>query len=443
MNKKQLFLRSFYILFFTCFLLLTLFSSSLHVSTNRIEKEVVQGESPSTETITVRNRGDEEISYSLNTRSNWIRIQPGRGSLRRNQNNRHRIQFSTRNLRPGDHTATIEIQSPSLSRSVEIKVSVTILEEITLEVSPSSIEHTIRRGEKISHQRLTITSSGRQSTSYRINTSTAWLTISPSSGNIQQSRRQSHRLQINTSQLRAGDHTGRITIRAPGADNSPISIPVRIKVDDTPPFEVSPQQISHRIRKYQGLPDETITIHNKDNQALSYRVQTDSRWLNATPHRERILANRSEEVKIEYDLSNVQPGTRRGTITVETRDTPRQRVEIPVRISVIHEELIRIEPEELHRSARGDKNRGRTTITIHNNSFERLNFRVPRSSSWLSITPQSGQLLPNRSRDLEVQVFLSSLSFGKNHGYFEIEIDQHHQDYIRIPVVIHRHRPPS
>ncbi len=438
MNKNIY--KSLLITFLVIFLSIPIFATTLSVSPQRITVNVREGQSAPNQTITIQNTGDERINYAISSRQNWISVQPVRGTLQRRQSTRHQVRLNTSRLRTGQHRGTIEVRSQALSRSIEIDVVVTVEEQIELRVSPGAINITLHPGERPSDTTLSVSSTSRQGVRYQVRSDSGWIRVTPSYGTAYSSRQQRHRVSLSTQQIRGGTYNGRITITSPDALNSPLHVPVRITIHDEPALEVSPHYIRHRLRRDERLRDETLSIRNTSDRTISYNVRTDAHWVQVRPNRGRIHARRTHNLTIEYDIGRLFPGTHRARIRIDSRDLPNQTKEIPIEIIVSRQDLVRINPSTLNLSARGDMDRGRFTMSIQNLSHEHLDFRIRAFNPWMSVTPQRGWLLPNRSQDLEITFYLNSMHYGTNRGFIEIDIPSHYEDPIEVPVYVNRRR---
>lgn len=413
-------------------------ASPLDVSTRQMTATIKQGQDASNQTFTVHNTGDERINYALSSRQHWIRVQPVRGSLQQNQSTRHQVQLNTRRLRTGQHRGTVEIRSPALAQPKTIDIVVNIEEPVELRVSPGAIDTSISPGQRVSDLSFHVSSTSPPSVRYQIRSSAGWITVSPGYGTAHHNRQQRHRVTISTQHLRSGTYHGSISIISPDAVNSPLEIPVRITIDDEPALEVTPHNIRHRLRRNEILRDETITIRNTGTQTISYRVRTDTHWIEVFPQQGRIAPRRSHNLDLEYSIGRLHPGTHRARIIIESPDIRNVRKEIPVEIVISQRELVRIVPPELNLFARADMERGRSTISIQNLSYDNLNYSIRNYTPWMHIQPQRGWLLPNRSKELVITFYLSNMPYGPNRGYFEIELPEHYEEPIRVPVHLNR-----
>jgi uncharacterized repeat protein (TIGR03803 family) len=99
----------------------------------------------------------------------------------------------------------------------------------TIAVDATSFTNSCLQGKNAPAQGFQIWNSGEQTLDYTITTDVAWLNINPNSGSST-GEPQSTTVNYLASSLKPGRYQGNITITAPGATNSPLVIPVSLKV---------------------------------------------------------------------------------------------------------------------------------------------------------------------------------------------------------------------
>ena len=102
-----------------------------------------------------------------------------------------------------------------------------------LSVSSTSLVFLAAMGEDAASQTLTVQNTGDEDLTWSASVTDSWIGVSPESGSLGAGESALLTVTASTGSLTAGDHTGTITVTAPGADNSPQSVSVKLTV--TPP----------------------------------------------------------------------------------------------------------------------------------------------------------------------------------------------------------------
>jgi hypothetical protein len=99
--------------------------------------------------------------------------------------------------------------------------------------TPASISRTVRFGENLPDETLTIQNVGGGALTYTIGDNASWLSTSPTGG-TSLGETDYVTVSLNTATLTVGTHMATITIIDPAAANSPQTVPVAVTVEATP-----------------------------------------------------------------------------------------------------------------------------------------------------------------------------------------------------------------
>jgi DNA-binding beta-propeller fold protein YncE len=163
------------------------------------------------------------LSWSASTNASWLALSAATGTTPAN------VAASVNSavadtLSNGVYTGTITLTAPNAAgspRSVQVTLTV---ERQSLSVSPDSIEMFHQTGGDLASRSLSIGSV----TNWSASTDAQWLTVQPSTGSTAASVTISLNTVVET--LADGVHTASVTINAPDAVNSPVTVPVAVTV---------------------------------------------------------------------------------------------------------------------------------------------------------------------------------------------------------------------
>lgn len=198
------------------------------------------GRTPPSQTIQITNAGRGTISWTASADQPWISLTPTSGVAPATVT----VSLNTAGLAVGSYSGRIVVEAPGVHGSPAIvTVSLTLMPvpPAMLEVSPEKLEFRGRQGAGNPEPKtLTIRNTGGQPLTWTAQANVPWLTISRSSGALQAGERAELQVSANIAGLSAGTLTAQITITAPEARNSPVTVNVTLVLEARPSFTVCP-----------------------------------------------------------------------------------------------------------------------------------------------------------------------------------------------------------
>jgi len=197
------------------------------------------------------------------------------------------------------------------------------------------------KGSNASSQSFAVWNSGGGSLNYTIYDNAAWLSCSPSSG-ISDGGHNVITVSFANSDLISGTYPATITISAPGASNSPQTIPVRLTVSE--PVSISPakstfsiEPVSLQVSCAQGsdAADQSFNIWNSGEGTLNYSISTDADWIIGSPLN-GTLTSEQTMITVHLMTAGLTAGEYDKNITVISTDAnvSNSPQTIPVHVSV-------------------------------------------------------------------------------------------------------------
>ena len=198
------------------------------------------GSNPSSQSIGIRNSGQQTLNYSITDNAAWLSVNPASGSSTGGENT-HTVSVSISDLSSGTHNGTITISDSNASNSPQyVSVTLNISEPPppVIWVSPTSLNFEVMEGgSDPSPKTISIKNSGGQILNYSVNVSTSdggsWLSVVPMSGSSS-GEIKTHTVSVSTSGLGPGSYNGTITISDSNASNSPQTVSVSLTINAIP-----------------------------------------------------------------------------------------------------------------------------------------------------------------------------------------------------------------
>ncbi len=218
------------------------------------------GSAPADETLEIWNSGIDTLSWSVSDGAAWLSEDPTRGSSI-GEHDTVAVRVDIAGMSAGDYSADITITAPGASNSPQtVSVSLHISSAAPqISFTPESLTFTaVGGGPTPANKTLGIWNSGIEILNWSVSDDAAWLSENPTSGSSTGADdTTSVTVSVNTTGMSDGDYSANITITAPGASNSPQTVPVTLYVGGIGPqftitsLDVTPEQV---------LPGQPVTV---------------------------------------------------------------------------------------------------------------------------------------------------------------------------------------
>jgi nitrous oxidase accessory protein NosD len=202
-----------------------------------------------------------------------------------------------------------------------------------LQVSPTSLSFSSEVGRNPASQTVQITNAGTGTLNWNATADQPWINLNPASGTAPSTITVS----LNAVSLAAGSYSGRITISAPGAQGSPVTVFVILSLTPVQPaiLQVSPSYLSFRGEEGGRDPDpQVITIRNAGSSTMNWTAAADSFWLRLSADRGSLAGGLSTEVRVSVSLTGLAAGTYTGRVTVTAPGAQGSPVTVTVSLTV-------------------------------------------------------------------------------------------------------------
>lgn len=191
-------------------------------------------------------------------------------------------------------------------------------------INPSSLVFNAGLGSAPVSQTLNI-SAGGASTSWAASSNTSWINVSTSSSLTPGTLR----ITVNPSGMSQGTYTGTVTVSAPGASNSPATIPVTLAIK-TAVLSVSPNTLTLFGAVGLNPNPQNIQIANAGTGSLNWTASNTSSWLGLS----LTSGGAPATITATPETATTGTGTFSDTITITSNGATNSPVTLPVSMQV-------------------------------------------------------------------------------------------------------------
>jgi uncharacterized protein (TIGR03437 family) len=233
----------------------------------------------------------------------WLSVSPANGITPASLS----VSVNPTALSPGVYNGTITITVPGTSL-LSVAVTLAVTSPATISLNPNLLNYTYQSGGDLP-QAQAVTVAASSVVAFTVAASGGgWLSASPASG----AAPASVSVSVDPTGLSPGSYNGTITITAPGASNSPLSVAVNLTVTSPPTISVSPSLLNYAYQSGGDLPQpQAVTVSATSAVAFTASAAGSS-WLSVSP----ASGTTPTSLSVSVNPAGLNPGTYRFKITV-------------------------------------------------------------------------------------------------------------------------------
>lgn len=206
-----------------------------------------------------------------------------------------------------------------------------------IEVDKLAFNFTAEKPVQPNPQTFQVRNSGEGNLSYTISSDKNWLIVNPVSGSSS-GEWDTIKVSVDITSLKAGVHTGTISVSSPEAYNSPVRMSVSLTVTENqkPFITLDKYDLSFSSFAASANPSaQNFRIKNGGVDTLSYSVLSNSSWLTVSPS-SGLSAGEWDTITVSVDHSALDIGIYQGTISVSSPDVDNspQNVSVEMRVEL-------------------------------------------------------------------------------------------------------------
>lgn len=199
------------------------------------------GRTPASQTIQIINAGRGTINWTASVDQPWISLSPSMGVAPATVT----VSINTAGLTVGSYAGRIIVEAPGIHGSpavVTVNLTLTPVPPAMLEVSPEKLEFRGQEGAgNPTPQPMMIRNVGGQPLTWTAQANVTWLSLNRASGTLQAGESIQLAVSVNLTGLSPGVHQAQITITAPEARNSPVTVNVTLVLESRSLLRVCPR----------------------------------------------------------------------------------------------------------------------------------------------------------------------------------------------------------
>ncbi len=372
-------------------------TSGLTVSTGSLQFSYQVGTTaPSPQTISVG--GISGLPFTVLATTNtaeatgWLSATPSTGTVPQTVT----VSVSPTGISPGVYHGNVRISSVGANAIIDIPVTLTLSSTVVLSVGGAPTTYYYQPGKTIPDPQTVAIGSPNTSLAFTAVASTTdganWLSVNPTSGTTPQSLT----ISVAPAALGAGGYSGRVTVTAPGASNSPVVIPVTLVVTSSTSLLASTKSV---VVNYQiggtlqvlsqpvsvSAIGDTVTVAARTTTASS---SCTSNWLQVFPA--SLTTPGSMNVVVD-PLALATPRSCLGSIVLLGGGAP---LEIPVTANSATTPFLNIQPQGLIISALYQSDLSAQTVDLTMTDKSAASFTLTTATDnkqpWLYVSTSRG-----------------------------------------------------
>jgi sugar lactone lactonase YvrE len=371
---------------------------------------------------------------SLTTDQPWLRVTPSQGNPTFTTN----VTAVSTGLAPGPYTGNALIGG-SLKAPVTFTVTAPVsTAHLVPNALAAGLQFQLLVGSPVpGPQTVTLASSDGSVLSFTANVTypaktNAWVNLSTHSGQTPGSVDVS----VNVTALgQTGSYTAQLVLSTPSAPD--LTIPLTVLYSQPPPSSIRVDVPSFRIASAGDIQKRSLIVSNSGPGALPFQVsaQTDDghNWLTVTPTSASTADVQPAVLQVATDPAGLPANTYTGVIQIQSGS--QAPLSIPVIFAVGAAKMLYTADKALNYSVGSNYTSfPPQPLELVASGSGPVNWQA-QTSSWITLSPSSGQVQPNTVLTAQITFDLTQLSPGNNSGNITITSDSSGGP-LSIPVVV-------
>jgi uncharacterized protein (TIGR03437 family) len=309
---------------------------SLGVDSRELFFSFLQGGNPAGQPLTVSNRGDGTLAFSVtataNTGAQWLSIAQTTGGATPGSPVLLTVTADPTGLTPNTYTGKITVASADTGQQITIPVTLVVNpspQQIVL--SQTGMTFTaVAQGGTVLPQSLGVLNVGSGSMSWMATANTlsgpAWLSLSATSGTVNRPFLDVSfvDVSVDATSLETGTYYGNVQVTAPGASNSPQTVLVVLNVlqpgSNPGPLLRPTGLVFTGVAGASNPGSQNVTVAdvaaNSVNFGSSVTYVSAGRWITYLPANATVLPDTPTQILVQPDLTTLTPGVLRAALTL-------------------------------------------------------------------------------------------------------------------------------
>lgn len=374
----------------------------IHLDPQVVVFDVAQGGGAEVQSVLLENTGGgADLIFTMSESAAWLDVTPGAGTLPAGESIALSIIATPGSLAPGVHTAYVTVDSPNASNGPqEILVRINVITSPKIGLTPASLVFNLPVGSPASSQSVSIKDVGGSPTPLAFSVpvpAAAWLTASPSNGNVPSGASGTLTVTVTTGANLPGTYTGLVQVDSANALNAPQLIPVTMNLTALPRIALSPATLTITTGIGATPSNRTLTVTNTGGATLNWSaaasVSTPPAWLSLSGTTTGALGpGLSATFDTAIDVTGLAAGTYAGRVTVTAAGSANTPQFITVTLNVLSHPEVTVSPATLSFSTPIGTAPTAQSVTVKNDGGSPLDWTAsatvttPAAGTWLALT---------------------------------------------------------
>jgi len=202
-----------------------------------------------------------------------------------------------------------------------------------MKLNKKKLSYTTMKDENPDSQDFIISNVGERFMDYTVTTNQTWLSITPTTGNINGLEEITVQVDVDVTGLAPGKYSAIITVDSERAENAPKQITVNLEVLIPPTLEVNQTSFSFSAEEELTPASTTFTIKNTGDRLLNYTNTVSKRWMMVSPASGLLNPNEKDEIQVQLDARDDE-GEYKGVIQISSTEAINSPQQISVTLDV-------------------------------------------------------------------------------------------------------------
>ncbi len=373
--------------------------------------------------ITIENIGNLSLDWTATTTASWIRLDQESGTLNPGISTLLNVTVDPQGMTAGEHTDKITILSTDPDEdTVLVSVSMTIDGYAEADVSPAALSIQLTPYET-GTDTLYIANTGNTLLEYYLHTSSDWIDLEPSWGQVLAGDTDTLIVMVQGSGLDPGSYTDEWVRVDPVTDQSSITVPLEVTVSYNGPYLHCATDSVVATLEENTTSEQEIILSNLGTELLTWSATCNDSWAIPVPDTGAIPSSETDTITLTLDVSGLQPGEYTSNLLINSNDPNHRTLTIPLLVNVIQPgpQLV-ITPDSMNISL---ATHGILTdsLWVTNQGTETLHWSATTSADWIILPADTGDVGIEMTSGIAVlfdpqgipgQVYNETIQFSSN-----------------------------
>jgi len=369
---------------------------------------------PETRLVALSTFSEQPVALAITSGEAWLTLSATAANITRSNPYDLRLTANPVGLAPGDYTATVQVSNAATDAVASIQVAMSVGEPVSFRVEPAALDFgEIREAAQL---QTTLVNESEETLNWRIDkpTTAGWVTLSSNQGVLDDTA--AITVTVDPTKLNPGVYNTNLTVYAGSASRI-------LRVSLTRPSDPIPDelQVEPQVLEFGTLLNRLdINVWNEGPGQVDWTINGNvlPDWLQVTPLSGTVGGSLTQLVRLTINRDLVPEDIDESIHTIEVTSSVVGQEPVEVQVSVRPQRFPKIEVIGDGADANNvpfiviNIGEDSKTFIIRNIGKADLNWSIDMTAmpEWITaVTPQQGQLPPNREQQVRVTTDRSGL----------------------------------